>query len=395
MNFENPIDYDFTEKVDLGFEKVFDEITQMASKICESPIAFISILGRKEQYFKSRIGFDMVSTKIEESICNLTVRSGKEYLEIEDLNDDSRTKNFSYVKKNEKLIHYVGVPISLGNDKKIGALCAMDKKRKKLSEHQLTTLKILAKQISILFDLKEKEKLLKKLQSKLENKNDDLEYFINTTSHDLKSPIKSIKSLIGLIAKNKIELFSTKGALYFDLINKSSDNALDLIEGIAQYGKVLSTEEISVEIDMENMIRSIFDLVSKNYPDSKARYTLNNVARVVSQKTLVRSLFENLIDNAYKYSSKERDLLIEISQEKKEEGWLFTIRDNGIGIGEDHLNSVFKPFVRLHTKSDYKGSGLGLASVKRIIQKLGGEIEVDSTFGEGSAFIFSIGENNY
>lgn len=392
MNLENLIDYDFTEHVDLRFEKVFDEITEMASKTCESPIAFISILTRKEQHFKSRLGLNMPSTKIEESVCNLAVKSGKEYLEIEDLNEDSRTKNFSFVKSNEKLIHYAGVPISLGNNKKIGALCTMDKKRKKLSEHQLTILKILAKQISILFDLKEKEKLLKKFQSKLKDKSDDLEYFISTASHDLKSPLKSIKSLIGLLAKNEIEIFSPEGEVYFDLINTSSDNALDLVEGIAQYGKILSTEEKNAEIDMENMLSSIFNLVSKNYPNSKARLTLNTISTVVSHKTLLRTLLENLIDNAFKYSSKERVLWIAISQEKQDDKWLFTLEDNGIGIAEDDLKSIFKPFVRLHTKSEYKGSGLGLASVKRIIQKLGGEIKVKSKLGEGSKFIFSIGK---
>lgn len=390
MNLENLIDYDFTENVDLCFEKVFDEITEMASKICESPVAFISILGRKEQHFKSSLGLNMPSTKIEESVCFLAVTSGKQYLEIVDLNEDSRTKNFSSVKSDKKLIHYVGVPISLENDKKIGALCTMDKKRKKLSEHQLTTLKILAKQISIVFELKEKEQLLKKFQSKLEDKTDDLEYFINTTSHDLKSPIKSIKSLLGLIAKNKIELCSPKGEVYFDLINKSSDNALDLIEGIAQYGKILTTEENNVELDVENMLSSIFNLVSKNYPDSKARLKLNNISTVVSQKTLVWSLLENLIDNAFKYRSKDSELSIEITQKKQDNRWLFTVADNGIGIGEDDLESIFKPFVRLHTKSDYKGSGLGLASVERIIQKLGGKIKVESKHGEGSKFIFSL-----
>ncbi len=392
MNLDNLIDYEFTKNVDLRFEKVFDEITETAAKICESPIAFISILGREEQYFKSRLGINRVSTEIEESICYLVVRSGKEYLEIEDLSKDFRTKDFSYVVSDEKLRHYAGVPISLGNDKKIGALCTMDKKEKKLSEQQLNALKALAKQTAIFFELKEKDKLLKNLQSKLKDKTDDLDYFISTTSHDLKSPIKSIKSLLGLIAKNKIELFSPKGEVYFDLINKSSDNALDLVEGIAQYGKILSTAEQNVEVDIENMLHSIFDLVSKNYPDSKARFKLNTISTVVSQKQLLRPLFENLIDNAFKYSSKEREVMIEISQKKVEDKWLFTIEDNGIGIAKEDLKSVFKPFFRLHTKSEYKGSGLGLASVERIIQKLGGTIMIESKFGEGSTFIFSIQE---
>ena len=390
MNLHNLIDYKFTENVDLRFEKVFDEITETAAKICESPVAFISILGREEQYFKSRIGINRTSTKIEESICYLAVKSGKEYLEIEDLREDFRTKNFSSLVNNEKLIHYAGVPISLGNDKKIGALCTMDRKKKRLSEQQLNALKILSQQTSIFFELKEKDKLLKNLQSKLKDKTDDLDYFISTTSHDLKSPIKSIKSLLGLIAKNKIELSSTKGEVYFDLINKSADNALDLVEGIAQYGKILSTEEENVEVDVENMINSIFELVSKNYPDSNATLKLNTISTIVSQKKLLTPLFENLIDNAFKYSSKEREVSIEISQKKDEDKWLFTIEDNGIGMAKEDLKSVFKPFVRLNTKSEYKGSGLGLASVERIIQKLGGTINVESEFGEGSTFIFAI-----
>ena len=289
-------------------------------------------------------------------------------------------------------MHYAGVPISLGNDKKIGALCTMDKKKKKLSEQQLEALKVLAKQTAIFFELKEKDKLLNILQAKLKNKTDDLEYFIRTTSHDLKSPIKSIKSLLGLIAKNKIEFSSPKGEVYFELLNKSSDNALDLVEGIAQYGKILSTEEENLEVDIETMLHSIFDLVSKNYPDSKFRFKLKTISKVVSQKKLLRPLFENLIDNAFKYRSKKRDLIILISQEKIDGKWFFRIEDNGIGIAKEDLKIVFNPYVRLHSKSEYKGSGLGLASVERIIHKLGGTILIESKFGEGCTFIFSIQE---
>lgn len=392
MKLDDLIDYKFTENVDLRFDKVFNEITETAAKICESPIAFISILGREEQYFKSGIGLNRISSKIEESICYLAVKLGKEYMEIEDLREDIRTKDFSYVIRDEKLMHYAGVPIILGNDKKIGALCTMDKKRKKLNDQQLEALKILAKQTSIFFELKEKDKLLKQLQSKLKDKTDDLDHFISTTSHDLKSPINSIKSLLGLLVKNKIELSSPKGEVYFDLINKSSDNALDLVEGIAKYGKILSIADENLEVDIETMLHATFDSVSKNYPDSKARFKLNTISTIVSQKKLLRPLFENLIDNAFKYCSKEREVIIEISQKKVGDKWLFTLKDNGIGIEKEDLKSVFKPYVRLHSKSEYKGSGLGLASVKRVIEKLGGTIKIESKFGEGSVFIFTIQE---
>ncbi|KKM87229.1 hypothetical protein LCGC14_1271020, partial [marine sediment metagenome] len=221
---------------------------------------------------------------------------------------------------------------------------------------------------------------------------DDLDHFISTTSHDLKSPINSIKSLLGLLVKNKIELSSPKGEVYFDLINKSSDNALDLVEGIAKYGKILSIADENLEVDIETMLHATFDSVSKNYPDSKARFKLNTISTIVSQKKLLRPLFENLIDNAFKYCSKEREVIIEISQKKVGDKWLFTLKDNGIGIEKEDLKSVFKPYVRLHSKSEYKGSGLGLASVKRVIEKLGGTIKIESKFGEGSVFIFTIQE---
>lgn len=392
MHQENGIGYDFTESAELRFDKIFDEIIEMASKICESPIAFISILEKKGQHFRTGLGLNSISAKIEETICNLTLRSKNQYLEIEDLNEDPRTKNFSYVKTDEKLIHCVGVPISLDNDKKVGVLCTMDRKRKRLSIHQITALQILSKQTSILYELKEKDKILKMLQLKLQDKIDDLEYFISTASHDLKSPIKSIKSLLGLVVINNIELSSRRGEAYYDLINKSLENALDVVEGIAQYAKNILTEEKNIEIDLENMLNSIFELIIKNYPESKARLKLNKIRAVVSQKSLLRSLFENLIDNAFKYRRKEIDLLIEISQEKHDDKWIFTVSDNGIGIDEDNLKTIFKPFERLHTKSEYKGSGLGLASVNRIIQKFSGEIKVESNLGKGSKFIFSIGE---
>jgi signal transduction histidine kinase len=390
MKIDNIIDYKFVETLDLSFEKIFDDITESASEICESPISFISVLSREEQHFKSMSGLDIISGPIEESVCFMAVNSGMEYFEIEDLNDDPRTKDFLFVKGDENLKHYAGVPIKLENQKSIGALCTMDRKKKKLDEHQINTLKILAKQVSILFSLKERDKLLNDIQKKLKEKTEDLEYFVSTTSHDLKSPIRSVKSLVGLMVKNKIELFSPKGESYINLINKSSDNAFELVEDLAQHGKILSIDENNVEFDLERMLYSVNELTSKNYPNSNSKLKLNNISNIITQKTLLRTLFENLIDNAFKYSNSSEDLLIEISQERKNENLVFKVKDNGIGIPQENLKSIFKPFARLHTKNEYKGSGLGLASVERIVKKLEGSIWAESRVGLGSIFIFTI-----
>ncbi|MEM6964073.1 MAG: ATP-binding protein [Bacteroidota bacterium] len=235
-------------------------------------------------------------------------------------------------------------------------------------------------------------KKLKSSNSQLLNSNEELERFAYIASHDLKSPLRSIISFIGLLEKRYGKDFDENGKQFLKIISSNAENMHHLVEDILEYSKSNKRKIKSEEVNMNHVLTHISDesLSVELFQDCKILF--GNLPIINSDYTLIKQVFQNLIENGLKYNQNLKKI-VSIQYLDKEEHY-FLIKDNGIGIDPAYFERIFEMFQRLHNKDEYQGTGIGLAICNKIILQLGGKIWVTSKVGEGSIFHITLPKSN-
>ncbi len=236
--------------------------------------------------------------------------------------------------------------------------------------------------------IKEKLLLEKKINEKnnemnliLQKKNKELDNFVSIATHDLRSPIRTINSFGKLLEKkNKLD------PEYLGFILKSSEQMESLLDKLSDFAKVGISKIDLKEIDLNKIIKSVLILLHYNIEEKKAIITFDNLPNIIGDKDLIKLLFQNLIQNAIKYTDKKKTPFINISSEIIENNYIITVQDNGLGIPQKDLIHIFEPFIRSEEHQEFEGTGIGLATCQKIAKVHNGEIKVSSILGEGSQF---------
>jgi len=237
---------------------------------------------------------------------------------------------------------------------------------------------------------------VKLYQEKLILAKEEMEELIYLTSHDLRGPTNSIRSLIDMFNIEYRKTIKDKGGngiKYLDFISKSVNRSKNLIDNLLDYSTTLkSTEDKKKEhINIKNILVGICEDLETYNNDHNFEIKLEIEVNVIfAHKSEIYALFQNLISNAIKYSKKNHKNLITIKSDIEGDNWIFHVSDTGLGIEEKYFNKIFLVFKRLHTKEEIEGTGIGLAHCKKILELHNGEIEVDSVYGEGSVFRVTI-----
>ncbi len=251
---------------------------------------------------------------------------------------------------------------------------------------------------------KEQEEIIQKTLLELNKKNIDLEKYIESNgqlenfaymaSHDLKAPLRTITSYSQLLARR------TKGKLdetdleFFDFIVGASKNMSNLIENLLNYSKANSQKKNFEEMNVSNMLEVITHELKADIDEKEVAITFDQVpTSIVADQTRLKQLFQNMISNAIKFMEKGKTPQILIGCEDRESHFEFFIQDNGIGIKPEFHEKIFMLFRKLHGSGEFEGTGIGLALCKKIVEQHGGEIWVESTYGEGTTFFFTIDKN--
>ena len=226
---------------------------------------------------------------------------------------------------------------------------------------------------------------LKGTNSELRNSNQELERFAYIASHDLKSPLRSVISFITLFNKKYKNQIDTEGQEFLDIIATNADQMQHLIEDILEYSKSKNRVLKKEKVDLNKVLEQIVSHIDSKdfYLDGKVQ--VSPLPEIESDFTIFKQLFQNLIDNGLKYNHGHHKL-VSVQYLEKETELYFLIKDNGIGMEEAYFERIFEMFQRLHNKSEYQGTGIGLAVCKKIVQQLGGKIWVTSKLNEGSIF---------
>jgi|WetSurSiteA1Bulk_404760.scaffolds.fasta_scaffold14608_2 PAS domain S-box-containing protein len=242
---------------------------------------------------------------------------------------------------------------------------------------------------------KQAEGKLKKLSDELARSNADLQQFAYTASHDLQEPIMVVAGFVKLLAKRYKGKLDEKADEFIEHAIDGTERMQVLIKDLLDYSRVGSTGKSFVHTDcLSALDKAVFNLQIA-IKESGAVITHDDLPTVMADSSQLARLFQNLISNAIKFRGKEASK-IHISARKKEDEWIFNFKDNGIGIDSKFSEQIFVMFQRLHTKKQYPGTGIGLATCKKIVERHGGRIWVESEQGKGSTFYFTIPnrENN-
>jgi len=238
---------------------------------------------------------------------------------------------------------------------------------------------------------KKAEDDLKRYSIELEAANRELESFSYSVSHDLRAPLRSIDGFSGALLEDYGEKLDSGARNYLERIRKATQLMSQLIDGMLEMSRI-SRAEMNLEgVDLSAIASSIAEEMKLSHPGRKAEFNITPEIIVNGDKVLLQALLSNLLENAWKFTARGQQTLIEFGRTWKDDRPVYYVRDNGTGFDMKYADKLFKPFSRLHTQNEYPGTGIGLANVQRIVHRHGGIIWAESQEGKGTSFYFTLG----
>ncbi|GMU85121.1 MAG: hypothetical protein AMXMBFR48_03630 [Ignavibacteriales bacterium] len=394
-----------------GYEENYQNLVQLASAICGTPVSLISLIDRNKQWFKAGKGIEATEAPRDVSFCAHAINQS-EIFEIQDALEDERFHDNPLVTGSPNIRFYAGVPIYSPGGYCLGTICVVDSVPHNLTDEQKFALKTLARQVETMFrlrqsviqldahnkDLFEKKSRIKDLleerekhisvlseQSRLKSK------FLSILAHDIKSPLASIHSVLELISNGSLSPDEIKELT--GMIQQNINATSSLLSNILQWAWAGISGE-SQSLEPVNLTAKAFEAVSEAEPS--ARKKGNEIVTAIPSGLMVMGrnewlllILRNLITNANKFTSNGR-IFIHASTSGPEA--VITVKDTGIGMtaetSEKILSGgVIRPGVGTNKEG---GSGIGLMLTRDFIEKMGGNLTLSSEPGEGSVFSFTV-----
>jgi len=237
--------------------------------------------------------------------------------------------------------------------------------------------------------LLEKQEEIERANEQLTQANEELKQFAYVASHDLKEPLRMIGSFTQLIHKKYAQEADEKTQTYFEYVTDGVDRMNGLLDGLLRYATVGRGSIQLKPVDLNDMLTVVQSNLRLLIEETNTQIVIDDLPTIQGISSLVSQLFQNLISNAIKFRGKDVTPQIRITSEIREKDYLIGVSDNGIGIKPEYKERIFVIFQRLHARTEYEGTGIGLAICHKIVQRLGGKIWVESEFGEGSTFYFT------
>lgn len=233
------------------------------------------------------------------------------------------------------------------------------------------------------------EETIKQYADKLERSNTDLAHFAYAASHDLREPLRMVSSFMALVRESCREKLNPEEAQYIAFAEDGALRMQAMIDALLTYSKVGRDDRPMEPLESGDLVNEAISNLGVAIQEASAQIEVGNLPRITGNKIELVCVFQNLLANAIKFR-KEKPPAVAVSAERKGNQWRFTVRDRGIGIDPRYFDRIFKMFQRLHGVGEYTGTGLGLALVKKIVDRHGGNVSVESEPGRGSAFHFTL-----
>ncbi|MDQ2052483.1 PAS domain S-box protein [Natronolimnohabitans sp. A-GB9] len=229
----------------------------------------------------------------------------------------------------------------------------------------------------------------KEYERKLEESNERLEQFAYAASHDLQEPLRMVSSYLQLIESRYADVLDEDGEEFLEYAIDGADRMRAMIDGLLEYSRVETRGDPLEPTDLDDVLEDVLEDLRLRIESTDAEITAEDLPRVEGDPSQLRQVFQNLLSNAIEYSGDEPPR-IHVGAQRVGDQWRISIRDEGIGIDPDETDRIFEVFQRLHSREDHSGTGIGLALCRRIVERHGGRIWVDSEPSDGSTFSFTL-----
>ncbi len=241
-------------------------------------------------------------------------------------------------------------------------------------------------------DLKDTQRELEKRANELQHSNEELERFAYVASHDLQSPLRTIASYLQLLEMRYKEVLDKEAMEFIDFSVNGAKRMQAVIQELLNYSRISTVRKPFITASLKAIVNEVIKNSDSTVQASGASIEIEELPYLYCEPNQLYLLFQNLIDNAMKFV-KDKKPLIKIAAQEHEDEWEFTVSDNGIGIKEEFKDKIFLIFQRLHSQSEYAGTGVGLAICKKIVELHGGRIWVESELDKGAAFHFTVSKH--
>jgi signal transduction histidine kinase len=235
------------------------------------------------------------------------------------------------------------------------------------------------------------------LESRLEQLNEsnkELETFSYSVSHDLRGPLSRMAGFSRALLESSADKLDDDGRLYLRRISDAARHTCDLVDDLLQFSRLGRLEMSEATVDLSALVRSIADDLTTREPERQVEFAVTEGLRVRGDLGLLRAALLNLLENAWKFTRKHPHARIEFGVQHDSEGPIYFVRDDGAGFDMGDSARLFNPFQRLHKDSEFEGTGIGLATVERIVRRHGGHIWAEGGIERGATFFFTLhGEN--
>lgn len=377
-------------------EREYDDIVGVASRICDAPIAVVSLVDSDRQWFKAKIGLDAEQTDRKVAFCAHAILDKYNVLAVSDATNDPRFADNPLVNGEPHIRFYAGSPLVNPNGIALGTLCVIDSEPRELSPEQLKSLQALSRQTSSLIELHGRTNQLEKYRVELERSNEALQEFAYAASHDLKQPIRGIGSLAEFFIEDYADRLDDEALEKLQLIRRLTDRTQTMIDQMLHYARVGSVIDSRQLVDLNEVVDHVKENLIALLSDGNVQLDCMRLPTVEGEPVLLNELFQNLVSNAIKYNANDSKCVrigVDTKRIKGHETPItaFFIADNGIGIPKPMQKEVFTIFRRLHTRDAFGGgTGAGLTIARKIVETHGGRIWIDQDYNDGTCFWFTL-----
>jgi light-regulated signal transduction histidine kinase (bacteriophytochrome) len=226
----------------------------------------------------------------------------------------------------------------------------------------------------------------------LEVANKELEAFSYSVSHDLRAPLRAVHGFTKILKEDYYKILDDEGRRICEVVSSSATQMSELIDDLLSFSRIGRSNLNPSLLNMEAMAKSIAEELVNQQNIKGIKFSIGKLDDTYGDSNLLRHVWNNLISNAIKYSSKQSLPKISITSRKEGNSFVYIIKDNGVGFDMQYANKLFGVFQRLHSETDFEGNGVGLAIVQRIINRHGGKVWAEAEIDKGATFSFSLPE---
>ena len=239
----------------------------------------------------------------------------------------------------------------------------------------------------------ELERRVKERTAELEFANRELESFSYSVSHDLKAPIRAIQGFSRILIGEHAAQLNTEGLRLLNVITSNTKFMAALIDDLLALSRLGRHEIRKGSINLTAMARQVFEQLKSQEPERDLQFIIKDLPPAHGDPSLIKQVMMNLLTNAVKYTKQRKTAVIEVDGKDEEKETIYYVKDNGIGFDERYADKLFGVFQRLHSGEEYEGTGVGLAIVKRIVERHGGRVWAEGKVDEGATFYFTLPKN--